>query len=118
MEREMPKNLFKNRKMFNYYGGRIKSAIREKLEQKGLYVYSIRDCGGVDRLEKYVWVNHLDDIVTNFKIEDHFKDKEDYWDGRLEMWDWYDKLFQFCELDDDHKFSMFVDKMIKCIEQD
>ena len=44
MEREMPKNLFENRKMWNYYGGRIKGDTRKKLEEQGLYVYSIRDC--------------------------------------------------------------------------
>lgn len=55
-------------KLFNS-GTRLNKQQREALSRAGYYVYSVRDREDDESIEPFVAVNHLEDIVTNFKVE-------------------------------------------------
>jgi hypothetical protein len=50
-------------------GTRLSQSQREALSRAGYYVYSVRDREDDESVEPFVMVNHLEDIVTNFKVE-------------------------------------------------
>lgn len=109
------------KKYFEEYGCRFTYKERMLFESNGLYVYSIRDNGvGAETLENKVLVNHIGDVVTNFKIEEHFRKAEDYEDvfgnSVLVMSNWQDKLFFYCDVDDTHTLDKKVKKLLKSME--
>lgn len=109
------------KKLYSVYGRRFTNEERKLFESNGLYVYSIRDDDGEETLENKVLINHIGDVVTNFKIEEHFHNAEDYDDvfgyGVLAMSNWQDKLFFYCDLDDTHTLDKKVCKLLKSMEE-
>ena len=63
-------NKMKKQKHYTTYGARFNNEQRKQLEDAGFYVYGLRawDEGVGAQLEHRVIVNHLDDVVTDFKI--------------------------------------------------
>ena len=76
-------------------GKRVLPKVKFELAKIGLYVYSIRYEDGVETLEHAVLVNHLDDIVSNIKIDSELLPLEN-WEA---YYDSYNEYFEAYVLD-------------------
>lgn len=61
-----------NTKHYYLTGYRLNNSQRQRIEEKGFYVYATRswDSGCGCSLEKRVIVNHEDDVILDFKPEE------------------------------------------------